>query len=85
MYRVDGPATVDDIVGRWTDTPFTWPSGRISGKVTDVVSGNPVPNLLVTAGGAQAYTASDGSYLIEGLPAGTQNLLAYALDGSYLT
>lgn len=85
MYRVDGPGTVDDVIGRWTDTPFTWPSGRISGKVTDADTGNPVPNLLITAGGAQAFTSSDGSYLLEGLPPGTHTLVAYALDGSYHT
>jgi hypothetical protein len=85
MYRVDGPGTVNDVVGRWTDTPFTWLSGRISGQVTDTVTGRPVPNLLVTAGGAQAFTSSDGSYLIEGLPPGTHNLVAYALDGTYHT
>ena len=49
LYRVDGPGTVEDIVGRWTDTPFTWSAGRISGKVIDATSGRPVPNLLVTA------------------------------------
>jgi hypothetical protein len=85
MYRVDGPGTVTDVVGRWTDTPFTWPSGRISGQVTDANTGSPVPNLLLTAGGAQAFTSSDGSYLIEGLPPGTHNLVAFALDGTYRT
>lgn len=85
MYRVDGPGTVNDIVGRWTDTPFFWQQGRISGKVLDSETGKPVPNLLVTAGGAQAFTSSDGSYLLEGLPPGTHNLVAYSLDGSYQT
>jgi hypothetical protein len=85
MYRVDGPGSVTDIVGRWTDTPFTWPRGRINGKVSDATTGRPVPNLLVTAGGTQAFTSSDGSYLIEGLPPGTHNLVAYALDGTYYT
>jgi len=85
LYRVDGPGTINDVVGRWTDTPFAWPSGRISGRVTDSVTGKPVPNLLITAGGAQVFTSSDGSYLIEGLPPGTHNLVAYALDGTYST
>lgn len=85
MYRVDGPGEVNDVVGRWTDTPFTWATGRISGKVTDAATGNPVPNLLITAGGAQAFTSSDGSYLLEGLPPGTHNLVAFALDGYYRT
>jgi hypothetical protein len=53
--------------------------------VLNAQTGQPVPGLLVTAGGAQSLTGSDGSYLLEGLPPGTHNLVAYALDGSYNT
>lgn len=85
MVHVEGPAIVQDVVSRWTDTPFVWQSGRIMGEATDQTTGQPIPNLLVTAGGAQALTASNGSFLIEGLPPGTHNLVAYAMDGSYRT
>jgi hypothetical protein len=83
MLRVDGPGVVQDIVSRWTDSAFRGPTGRISGQVRDMVSGQPIPNLLVSAGGASSLTISDGSFLLEGLPPGTHHLLAYALDGSY--
>ncbi len=85
LFNVQGPATVEDVVSRWTDTTFNQPSGRISGRATDASSGAPVPNLLVTAGGAQTITTSDGSFLLEGLPPGVHNLVALALDGSYST
>lgn len=85
MYYVDGPGVVKDIISRWTDTKFNGPTGRISGQVTDSKSNLPIPNILVTAGGAQTLTASDGSYLIEGLPVGTHNVVAYSLDAAYQT
>ena len=85
LLHVDGPEQVDDVVSRWTDTEFSGPAGRIIGNASDASSGQPIPNLLVAAGGAQALTASDGSFIIEGLPPGTHNLVGYALDGSYRT
>lgn len=85
LYHVEGPGTVQDVISRWTDTQFDLPTGRISGQATSSVGEQPIPNLLITAGGAQAVTASDGSFLLEGLPPATHNLVAYALDGSYRT
>ena len=83
MLRVEGPAVVEDTLSRWTDTEYTGSTGRISGTVTDADTGRPIPGILMTAGGAQTLTASDGSYLLEGLPPGVHNLLAYSIDGSY--
>ena len=83
LYHVDGPGMVQDVVGAWNDLPFQGPTGRISGKVVNAATNLPVPNLLVAAGGMQALTTSDGSYLLEGLQPGTHNLVAYALDGAY--
>ena len=83
LFHVDGPGVVKDVVSRWTDTAFSGPTGRISGTLTDAQSGAPLPNLLVAAGGAHTLSASDGYYLLEGLPPGTHNLVAYSLDGAY--
>jgi hypothetical protein len=83
LYRVDGPGVVSDIISRWTDTSFNGSSGRIQGQVVDGETGIPIPGLMVSAGGASTLTATDGGFLLEGLPPGTHNLVAYALDGSY--
>jgi hypothetical protein len=83
MLYVQNPIVVDDIVSAWQDTSFQGDLGRISGVVNDD-SSNPLPDILVTAGGKQAITSMDGTFLIEGLPTGTHNLVAYAIDGSYL-
>ncbi len=83
MYLVTGQGVVEDTVSRWTDTSFAQPSGRVIGQARDAQSGVALPNLLVSAGGMQTFTASDGSFRLEGMPPGTHNLVAYALDGSY--
>lgn len=85
IYHIDGPGTVEDVVSRWTDTAFESPTGRIHGQAIDGTSGQPVPGLLVTAGGLQVITTADGTYLLEGLPPGVHNLVAYAMDGTYQT
>jgi hypothetical protein len=85
LYNVEGPGSVEDIVTRWTDIEYTGLTGRIQGYALDILSGQPIPGLLIVAGGAQTFTASDGSFLIEGLPPGEHNLVAYAIDGTYST
>ncbi|HSB65769.1 MAG TPA: carboxypeptidase regulatory-like domain-containing protein, partial [Anaerolineales bacterium] len=83
MYHVEGPGTVDDVLSQWTDTNYQAPAGRILGVVTDNSTGQPVPNILVTAGGEQAFTLADGSFLLESLPPGTHNMVFYSLDGTF--
>jgi hypothetical protein len=38
---------------------------------------------MITAGGAYTISAADGGFLLEGLPPGTHNLVAYAMDGRF--
>jgi hypothetical protein len=85
MFLVTGQSSVDDVISRWTDTAYGLETGRIQGHATDLETGWPIPNLLISAGGAQTLTSSDGSFMLEGLPPGIHNLVGYALDGSYQT
>ncbi|MEZ0394804.1 MAG: carboxypeptidase regulatory-like domain-containing protein [Anaerolineales bacterium] len=85
MYYVTGPGLVEDVVAGWSDAPFAGPTGRLSGQVVDAATGAAIPNILIAAGGQQTLTDSSGAFYIEGLPPGTHNLVAYALDGSYMT
>ncbi len=85
LYLVESPGEVHDVVTRWNDTSFDAPTGRITGTITDANNRLPAAGILVVAGGAQALTNSAGEFLIEGLPPGTHNIVAYAIDGSYAT
>lgn len=83
LYHAFAPAEIDDVVASWSDTPFSGQVGRISGQVTNASNGAPLTNILVTAGGVQTLTDSQGNFVLEGLPPGTHTLVAYALDGTY--
>jgi hypothetical protein len=83
MYVVDGPGAVRDTISAWKSTPASRSLGRIFGQVAYVESNAPVVNALVAAGGVHTLTASDGSFIIEGLPPGVHNLVVYSLDGAF--
>lgn len=85
LYQVEGPGEIHDVVSVWSDMAFSGETGRVQGQVIDIDTGEPVPNLLIAAGGAQTFTAADGAFLIEGLLPGIHNLVAYAPDGAYRT
>ena len=85
MHLVAGPSDVQDIVSDWGDRSYTRPTGTILGQVFNSDTGSTLPNLLVSAGGQQFITDSLGRFELIGLPIGTQNLVAYSLDGMYQT
>ncbi len=85
MYDVTGPGAVEDVVASWSDSLFSSPSGRLTGHVVDSSNNNPIPNILIAAGGQQTLADSTGSFVFESLPVGTHNLVAYAIDGAYQT
>ncbi|MBI5952970.1 MAG: carboxypeptidase regulatory-like domain-containing protein [Chloroflexi bacterium] len=85
MYFVAGPAEVQDVIADWGDKSYARRTGTILGQITNVDTGSPVPNTLVTAGGMQSITDSSGRFELGGLPTSTQNLLVYSMDGMYQT
>jgi hypothetical protein len=85
LYHVRGTGKVEDISSTWADSDYSGPTGRIIGEATVSDTEYPIPNLLITAGGAHTLTNSNGNFVIEGLPPGIHNLVAYAIDGSFIT
>lgn len=84
LYQVNGPGETRDMVASWIDRTFSGRTGSIQGEVY-AEGGGPLPNIMVTAGGVQTITDSQGRFDLEALPPGTHNLVAYALDGTYQT
>jgi hypothetical protein len=85
LVYVNGVTEIVDTVNSWSDKPVNTLSGSISGTVLNTDTGAPLPEIMVTAGGVQTLTDSAGRFSLTGLRGGNHNLVAYALDGKYLT
>lgn len=85
LLHVSGPTQVVDTLNSWADKPVGTLSGNVFGTVVNSDTGEPTPDILVTAGGVQVLTDSAGRFQLNGLRGGNHNFVAYALDGSYQT
>jgi len=83
MYYVGGPGEVMDTVFGWVDSGSTIQTGRITGKVSDSSTRAGIPDILITAGGRQTISDSNGEFILEGMPEGNNNIVAYSIDGRY--
>lgn len=83
IFYTANPGAVDDIISGWSDKPFAGAFGRIQGTIVESATNRPLAGMLVSAGGQQTISASNGSFLLDGLPAGKHNLVIYSLDGSF--
>lgn len=56
--------------------------GTVSGRVTGP-SGSGIPGVTVTIGGKSAYSNSDGSFAVEGVPTGNQSIVVSGEPAGY--
>ena len=85
MIYVSDPTIIMDTVIGWETLPGDLEVGRVFGKVVDYESGEPIPDILVTLAGLQTFSAVDGSFILEYVPVGTHQLVAYSTSGQYKT
>jgi hypothetical protein len=85
LLYINGPTEVVDTISSWADKPVNTISGSIAGTVLNTDTGAPIPEIMVTAGGAQTLTDSAGRFQLTGLRGGNHTVVAYALDGMYQT
>lgn len=83
FYRVAGNGDVQDVVCASGSNSYKGETGSISGQIISQDDRSPLVNMLVSAGGQSTFTASDGSFLIDHLPAGIHNLFAMSITGEY--
>lgn len=82
LAYVEQPMIVTDTISSWGGTGYTGNYGRIEG-VIQTEDGKPVADMLVVAAGVQSISTADGHYLLDGVPIGKHNLVAYSMDGKY--
>lgn len=76
--------TVTDTVGEWHHAPPTVDrSGRLSGVVSDSVTGRGIVGAIVSCGPYQTRTGYDGRYRIKGVPSGRGPVSVYLDDGAF--
>lgn len=85
ILRINGPHIIEDIIAGWSMDEYEGPVGQITGQVIDKANNAPIPNLLITAGGSQAVSTSDGSFRLNNLVPGVHNLVIYSMDGAYVS
>ncbi len=83
LYFVAGQAEVKDLIAGWSDRSYAAGTGSIEGRILNIDTGAPIPDVLVTAGGERCFTDSAGRFDLPGLVPGTHNLVAYSTDGTY--
>ena len=81
----NGPILVQDLIYSWDGNPTQKPEGRISGQIIDKLNHAPIPDMVISAAGMQTTSSSDGSFILEGLPEGTHNVVIYSKAGNYST
>jgi hypothetical protein len=80
LYSVLAQGETQDIIADWADKSYNRATGNIQGRVLNADTNTPLPNMMVTAGGVQYITDSGGRFSIQGLPAGTHNLVGWELS-----
>jgi len=54
LFYASGPGEVHDVVSGWSDKSNMGETGSIQGRVLNVDTGAPIPDILVAAGGQRA-------------------------------
>ena len=85
MYYAAENALVEDNLQSWQGEPVSSLTGILRGTLLEEGSNQPIPDILVSAGGKQTFTDANGNFIIEGLIEGVHNVVFYALDGKYRT
>jgi hypothetical protein len=83
--KINGPELVQDLIYSWDGNPAQKPVGRISGQIIDKSNNAPIPEMVISAAGLQTTSSSDGSFILEGVPEGTHNVVIHSKTGSFTT
>ncbi|MFU8825912.1 MAG: glycoside hydrolase family 113 [Brevefilum sp.] len=83
LYYATDNALVEDILLAWQAEPVDTLTGILRGTVLEEGSDQPIPDILISAGGMRTFTDANGKFIIKGLTEGIHNVVFYALDGKF--
>lgn len=79
---VDGVSTIEDSVSCWPDQTYSGTTGQIEGQLLNA-TGSPIPGVLITVGGLQTISTTDGAFFFDQMAPGTHLLSAISINGDY--
>lgn len=85
MVYAEGDGEFNDQIFSWENEKGNYEKGRFEGVVFDQNTGDPIPDILINAGGVASFSDANGFFVFEDLPVGTHNILFFAIDGKYKT
>ncbi len=83
LLVASGRTLVEDVVETWNDTRAPAVTGTLSGIVTDAITGDPLIDVDVTAGGIHIATDFEGRFQFNNIAAGVQRVTAHTTLGDY--
>ncbi len=81
---VSGPVHLSDVIAGWSIQTAEVQVGRILGQVRDALSGETLPEMVITAGGKVAFSDGEGKFRIDGLAPGLHHITIFSPSGAYL-
>ncbi|MGD8823077.1 MAG: hypothetical protein PVG63_08245, partial [Anaerolineales bacterium] len=85
LLQIAGPMQVNDLIAGWTDADYEGPTGRIIGRVLSTEDDQPLPEIIVSAGGQMTFTDAQGNFRLESLQPGTQMVTFVSPTGAHHT
>jgi hypothetical protein len=85
LAHIPSPTEFEDFIAAWSDAPFEGETGRILGHVRSAGSNEPLPYVMVNAGGMLTFSDAEGAFRLEGLPVGVHRITLVSPDGAHQT
>ncbi len=85
MFYATTPTSISDTIVTWEDQPVSVPMGALLGTVTDPITNQPIPDILVNVEGKTTFSDANGEFAIHNIITGVHNVVFYAIDGHYKT
>ena len=80
---ITGPGEIQEIIARWSGEPYVGEAGRALGQIVSSQDGQPLNEMVVSAGGHLTFTDGEGRFRIDDLSPGLHTFTVFSPTGSY--
>jgi hypothetical protein len=80
---IPGPVTLRDVIAGWSGIGEELHPGRILGLVRNAANGDPLAEMVISAGGQATFSDGEGRFRIDGLPPGLGHITIFSPTGAY--